>query len=74
MTKILVILEQQQESKSALDRALAIAEKTGADIHVLIYCYENLSWMNDVFDVLENFRVKDKIIAKIFAAQIVKGF
>ncbi|WP_028865069.1 universal stress protein [Psychromonas aquimarina] len=62
MAKILVILEQEQESKCALDRAIDIAKITGADIHVLIYCYENLSWMNDVFDMIENLRIKDQLI------------
>jgi universal stress protein E len=76
MTKILVILEQEQESKSALDRALVIAKKTGADIHVLIYCYENLSWMNDVFDMLENLRIKEKIIKhkEIWWQQYIKSY
>ena len=76
MTKILVILEQEKESKSALDRALYIAKKTGADIHVLIYCYENLSWMNDVFDMFENLRIKEQLIQQkeIWWQQYIKSY
>ncbi|MEH6453307.1 MAG: universal stress protein [Psychromonas sp.] len=62
MSKILVILEQQQQRKSTLDKAIELAKKSGADIHVLIYCYEDLSWMNDIFDMLENQRIKEQLI------------
>jgi nucleotide-binding universal stress UspA family protein len=62
MKKILVILDQEEEQKHVLERAIVIAEKLGCSIHVLIDGYQELSWLNDVFSMLENKKLKEKII------------
>lgn len=62
MKKILVILEQEEEQEVVLERAIAIAEKFNCSIHVLIYGYCELSWVNDVFGMLENTKLKEKLV------------
>lgn len=62
MKKILFILEQEEEGRYAIERAIALAEKFDCSIHVLICCYEPLSWVNDIFGMLENVELKEKII------------
>ena len=62
MKKILVILEQENQEKYALEKAVLMAKKAGASVHVLICCFQELSWLNNVFGMLENKQVKDKII------------
>jgi len=62
MKKILVILEQENGQRYVLERAIAIAEKLDYRIHVLIYGYCELSWVNDVFSMLENKKLKEKIV------------
>jgi nucleotide-binding universal stress UspA family protein len=61
MKKILVILEQEEEQQYVLERANALAEKLDCSIHVLIYGYQELSWVNDVFSMLENRKLKNKV-------------
>jgi len=62
MKKILVILEQDQEDQYALERAVVMAEKLKARVHVLLCCYQELSWVNNVFGMMENIHIKEKII------------
>ncbi|WDE03440.1 universal stress protein [Thalassomonas viridans] len=62
MKKILVILEQDQEDQYALERAVLMAEKLKARVHVLLCCYQELSWINNVFGMMENIHIKEKII------------
>ncbi|MEW6981233.1 universal stress protein [Colwelliaceae bacterium 6471] len=54
MNKILVILDQEQEQELALERGIAVAKKMSTQVHVLIHCYHELSWVTDVFGMLEN--------------------
>jgi len=62
MNKILVTLGQEQDQKLALERGISMAKKMGADVHVLICCYQELSWVNNVFGMLENKKLEARII------------
>lgn len=62
MNKILVILGQEQEHTLALERGISVAKKLGGDVHVLICCYQELSWLIDVFGMLENKKLKARIL------------
>ena len=62
MNKILIILEQEQEKNTALERGISIAKKMKADVHVLICCYHKLSWVSDVFGMLENKQLEARIL------------
>ncbi len=65
MKNILVILDKEEDQRYVIDRAVTIAEKLECDIHVLIDGYHELSWVNDVFSMLENIELKKKIIQQI---------
>jgi nucleotide-binding universal stress UspA family protein len=62
MKKILVILDREDDQQYVLERAIVIAEKFNCCIHVLIYGYCELSWVNDVFGMLENNKLKEKLV------------
>jgi len=62
MKKILVILDQEPEQKQALEKGVLLAQKMSADIHVLIQCYQPLSWVTDVFGMLENKEIKARVL------------
>ena len=43
MKKLLVIAEQQEGPQDALEKAVDLAKKTGAAIHVAVFCYEPMA-------------------------------
>lgn len=55
-------MEQEEGQEYVLERAIAMAEKFNCSIHVLIYGYCELSWVNDVFSMLENIKLKEKLV------------
>ena len=47
MKKLLVIADNVDEEQLALDKAISLAKLTVAQVHVVVVCYESLSFSDD---------------------------
>ena len=46
MSKILVIAHREDESPTAINKALQLAQSYSADIHIMAFCHEELESVN----------------------------
>lgn len=47
MKRFLVIAEQGRQPQVALEKAMSLAKLTSASIHVVINCYQEMSWLSE---------------------------
>jgi hypothetical protein len=63
MNKILVIAHREDERPTAINKALQLAERYCADIHIMVFCHEEFE-VSGRFSAKQREKVKLQIIDK----------
>jgi universal stress protein E len=59
---VMVVLDKPKHPQTGLEKALQIAEKTGAHLHLISFCWHAMCEQNDVFDVHQRRSMKKEIL------------